>query len=163
MSASEVTPDDLPKDSPGLKGLQVTNPAPPSPPEPLHFLADPRFLDPLILEYIDGHSWKLVSEFSYHTDCFSFPRTPIHIPLGFITDFASVPKLLWNVMPPTGKYGKAAVVHDFLYRTPHMATKAEADNVFLEAMTALGVGRFTRQTMYWGVRMFGGSSYKGGL
>ncbi len=160
---NEMTPDDLPKDSGVLKGVQVTNPAPPSPPEPLHFLADPKFLDPLVLEYIDGHVWKLVSAFGYHTDCFIVPRTPIYVPAGFLTDFASVPRLMWRVMPPTGTYGKAAVVHDFLYRTAGMATKAEADSVFLEAMTALGVNRVVRYSMYWGVRLFGGCSYKGGL
>ncbi len=129
---------------------------------------DPRFLEPLILEYIDGHNFRLVDEFDYHTDVkLPFPpdngKSIIHVPKDFVTDFASVPKALWNVLPPTGQYGKAAVIHDYLYRTPGQATRPEADAVFLEAMTALGVGRWTRETMYWGVRTFGSSSYKGGL
>lgn len=142
--------------------MTVQSPAPDNPPRPVSPAADPRFLDPLVLEYIDGHNWKLVQPFDYQTDVFSV-NSPIKIPAGFVTDFASVPKVLWNVMPPTGQYGKAAVVHDYLYRTPHKATKAEADSVFLEAMTALGVGWWTRQTMYRGVQWFGGSSYRGGL
>lgn len=158
-----MLPDDLPKDSGVLKGMQVASPAPPPAPLPTSGLADPRFLDPLILEYIDGHTWRLVDAFSYHTDVFPVNRTPIHIPAGFQTDFASVPKLLWNVTPPTGMYGKAAVVHDYLYRTLGVATKDEADSVFREAMEALGVGWWTRNTMYRGVQWFGGSSYKGGL
>lgn len=122
---------------------------------------DPRFLEPLDLEFMDGHNYKLISEFDYHTDV--FPLFVVKVPKGFITDFASVPKILWNILPPTGHYGKAAVVHDYLYRTPGIATKAEADSVFLEAMAALGVGRTVRYTMYYAVRYFGGSSYKGGL
>lgn len=122
---------------------------------------DPRFLDPLILEYQDGRNWELVNEFDYHTDVGSLGV--VHVPALFYTDFASVPRFLWRVLPPTGRYGKAAVVHDYLYRTRGVATKAEADHVFLEAMTALGVGWWTRTCMYWGVRVFGGSSYRGGL
>lgn len=137
-----------------------TAPAPADAPKPVG-TADPRFLDPLILEYVDGRSWKLVNDFDYHTDVYE--HQPIRIPAGFLTDFASVPKVLWNLMPPTGRYGKAAVVHDYLYRTQGQATKAEADSVFLEAMTALGVGWWTRNTMYQGVKRFGSHAYKGGL
>lgn len=144
-----------------LKGVRVQLPAPPAPPAPSSPIADPRFLDALVLEYIDGHSWKIVNSFLYKTDIGKLDT--ILVPVGFETDFASVPKLLWNIMPPTGQYGKAAVIHDFLYRTPKQATKDEADSVFLEAMTALGVGWWTRNTMYRGVKYFGGSSYKGGL
>lgn len=158
-----MTPDDLPKNSSVLRGVGFALPAPSNPPVPTHPQADSRFLDPLVLEYIDGRSWKLVHAFDYQTDVFPVDRRPIKIPAGFVTDFASVPKAFWNVMPPTGEYGKAAVIHDFLYRTKGVATKAEADSVFLEAMTALGVGFWTRRTMYYGVKFFGGSSYKGGL
>lgn len=122
---------------------------------------DPRFKMPLLLEYLDGGSYKLIGEFDYHTDV--WPLTVVKVPEGFETDFASIPRIFWNILPPTGRYGKAAVVHDFLYRTPGQATKSEADDVFLEAMTALGVGFFTRQTMYRGVQVFGRRAYKGGL
>ena len=138
-----------------------TAPEPDKPPVPSSPASDPRFLEPLVLEYIDGRNWKLISEFDYRTDV--FPHPPIKILAGFLTDFASVPKLMWNILPPTGKYGKAAVVHDYLYRTKGIATKDQADHVFLEAMTALGVGWWTRNTMFRAVHWFGGGSYKGGL
>jgi len=155
-----VTADDLPKDNGALKGIRVQMPAPPAPPAK-SVLADPRFLDALVLEYIDGHTWKVVNEFVYKTDVGTLDM--VKVPAGFETDFASVPKVFWNVMPPTGQYGKAAVIHDYLYRTPHIASKADADSVFKEAMTALGVGWWTRNTMYQGVHLFGGGAYKGGL
>lgn len=122
---------------------------------------DPEFLQPLVLEYIDGHCWRVTSEFDYYTRV--APVWLVHVPAGFETDFASVPRLLWNVFSPTGSYGKAAVVHDYLYRTPGIATKREADDIFNEAMQALGTGWFTRNTLYLAVKWFGGSSYKGGL
>lgn len=156
-----ITPDDLPKDNALLKGVHVQAPTPDAAPPPTHSQADPRFLDPLILEYIDGRTWKVVNEFIYRTDVDSLQS--VKVPAGFVTDFASVPRILWRVLPPTGMYGKAAVVHDYLYRTPGFASKADADRVFLEAMTALGVGWWTCTIMYQGVRCFGGGSYKGNL
>jgi len=158
---SELVADDLPKNNGMLRGLHIQAAAPSTAPTPTAPNADPRFLDALVLEYIDGHNWKVVNEFIYQTDVDHLSR--IVVPACFLTDFASVPKLLWNIMPPTGTYGKAAVIHDYLYRTPKQASKDDADSVFLEAMKALGVGWWTRNTMYQGVHRFGGSSYKGGL
>lgn len=157
----EMTPDDLPKNSGMLRGELVGGAAVPPAPVPVNPLADPRFLDPLILEYIDGRTWKVVEEFDYRTDIDML--WVVKVPAGFETDFASVPRFLWRILPPTGRYGKAACVHDYLYRTPGIAPKADADSIFLEAMQALGVGWWTRNVMYQGVKHFGGSSYKGGL
>jgi len=39
-------------------------------------------------------------------------RDVITIPAGFSTDLASVPRIFWWFLPPTGAYEKAAVVHD---------------------------------------------------
>ena len=55
--------------------------------------------------------------------------------------------MLWNILPPTGPYGKAAVLHDWLYRTAGKATRAQADRVLREAMEALGVGWWTRHAL----------------
>ena len=142
------------------------NAAPPSPPAPTGSQtgaqADPRFLCPLIIEELpDGRNFSVYSEFDYHTDIDHL--VCIHIPPGFLTDFASIPRLFWNILPPNGVYGKAAVVHDYCYRTKGFCTKAEADHIFLEAMQALGVNWVTRWTMYVGVHFFGKWSYKGGL
>lgn len=119
----------------------------------------PSFHTPLDVEVLDdGRNYKLTSEFDYDSSIGT-----IHIPVGFITDFASIPKLFWNILPPTGRYGKAACVHDYLYRTPGFASKEIADAIFLEAMAALGTPVLTRYLMYLAVRLFGQSSYKGGL
>lgn len=118
----------------------------------------PSFHTPLKLEYLDGKNYRLIEAFSYDSSL-----ETITVPAGFVTDFASVPKLLWNLLPPTGQYGKAALVHDYLYRTHGYSSKIVADAIFFEAMKALGVGRCTRNIMYLAVHLFGGSSYKGGL
>jgi hypothetical protein len=131
-----------------------------------------RFEDALDLRYMDGRKhWMVLNAFHYDTDVPLAPGLLFHrdfgqgdyridVPAGFETDFASVPQLFWNILPPCGSYGKAAVIHDAIYRTATLPiTRAEADAIFLEAMTFLGVGWFTRTIMYIGVRIFGASSY----
>ncbi|EOT1851707.1 DUF1353 domain-containing protein [Escherichia coli] len=41
-----------------------------------------------------------------------------------------------------------------------MRTKAEADRIFLDAMTVLGVSRWRRLIMYYAVRFFGSGKYE---
>lgn len=118
----------------------------------------PSFTTPLDLEYLDGRTYRLLTAFQYDASGFT-----VTVPAGFITDFASIPRPLWVLFPPTGRYGKAAVVHDYLYRTPGLVSKAIADATFLEAMGVLGVPWLTRHLLYRSVSLFGGSSYKGGL
>lgn len=91
----------------------------------------------------------------------------IHIPVGFTTDFASIPRALWTILPPTGRYGKAAVVHDFLYNQANatipgsttVLVKAMADKIFLDAMTQLGVPPWERYPMYYAVVAFGKGNF----
>lgn len=115
-----------------------------------------KFCLPLALEYLDGRSWRLLSAFTFGSVTY---QGVIAIPAGFETDFASIPRVLWAVLPPTGPYGKAVLVHDAIYRTPAiLCSRREGDRVLLEAMEELGVGWWTRQIIYRGVR-FGGRRY----
>jgi hypothetical protein len=82
----------------------------------------------------------------------------IVVPAGFITDFASVPKGLWNIFPPFGEWAAAAVVHDYLYKTQGLNGKydrKQADKIFKEAMEVLEVPKWKRELMYNAVRTFG--------
>ena len=76
------------------------------------------------------------------------------IPKGFITDFASVPRCFWSLIPPMGRYGKAALLHDYLYNTKSVSRR-EADRIFLETMFLMGVSRWKAYVMYVAVRVFG--------
>lgn len=88
------------------------------------------------------------------------------VPKGFITDFASVPRVFWNIFPPFGEYTEAAVAHDYLYRHGGVIpgwvklTKDECDEVFLKGMESLGVGTVTRHIMWTAVAAFGKGSFK---
>ena len=103
-------------------------------------------------------TWKLTQPLIYHSDLVKW----VSVPIGFKTDFASVPRIpvIYALVGDRAHY--PAVIHDYLYSVdakPNVSRK-EADLVFLEAMEARGIGWLYRKMMYWGVRMGGGSYYK---
>ena len=99
---------------------------------------------PLQFELLpNGRSARLIKDYKVRI---AGNRT-ITVPAGFETDFVSVPRLFWRIVPPWGRYSPAAVVHDFLYHTG-LVTRAEADRIFLELMTKLGVPAWKRRLMY---------------
>lgn len=113
------------------------------------------FTQPILVP-VDDVNWQLHEDYYVKTSKVSFT-----IPKGFITDLASVPKIVWNLYPPFGLYTGAAVAHDYIYRTAQMRmTRAEADLVFLEVMQQAQVRDTKAQLMYLAVRAFGASSYK---
>jgi hypothetical protein len=81
------------------------------------------------------------------------------VPTGFKTDFASIPRGLWNILPPVGKYDAGAVCHDLLYREGAFNGRAiergDADKVLREAMEVCAVGRAQRRLIYAGLRVGG--------
>ncbi len=119
------------------------------------------FTTPLDVEYIDGRHWMLIKEFSFASDTL---ERIVRVPVGFVTDFASIPRLFWALLPPTGTYGKAAVVHDDLYRFPRMVvptvTRLQADRTLREGMIALSVPWLTRCIIYYAVRIFGSPAFR---
>jgi hypothetical protein len=112
------------------------------------------FLSKLLFEDDGGLPFTLIHPLGYLSDRLN---APVIVPAGFKTDLASIPRPLWAVLPPVGKYDAAAVVH-FLYQQPQGAphvNRADADAVLNEAMEACGVGRVARWTIYAGVRVGG--------
>lgn len=103
----------------------------------------------------DGKSWVILQEFKYHVGAES-SNDIIAVSKGFVTDFASVPRLFWLVIPKWGKYGNAAVIHDWLYwEQSDKRDRKSADLIFLEAMVVLKVSRWKRKVIYDAVRLFG--------
>ena len=80
------------------------------------------------------------------------------VPKGFTSDFASVPRGLWNMFPPWGQSFRAAVVHDHMYATAYK-TKKIADKIFYTNLRRSGVGYIKAKAMYRAVRLFGRGSY----
>lgn len=115
------------------------------------------FKQRVILEVEGKYTWILHKEFEYYrTDN---PNEIIQVPKGTVTDLATVPRILWSVVPPLGLYTKAAIIHDYLYQNA-IKNKKYADDVFLEAMTVAGVPKCRRWLMYQAVRIFGRGAYQ---
>lgn len=96
-----------------------------------------------------GRRWTL------HVACtFRVGGRRFTIPAGFRTDFASVPRIAWRVLPPWDRHLAASVVHDWMYATGVLA-RHRADTVFRRAMATAGVPAWQRETIYWAVRLFG--------
>lgn len=83
----------------------------------------------------------------------------ITVPKGFVTDFASVPRLPVAYLLAGGEANQAAVVHDYLYHS-HLVPRADADAVFEEAMGVTGQPWWRCKLMWAGVRMFGAGPYE---
>jgi len=81
------------------------------------------------------------------------------VPVDFITDFASIPRLFWTFAPPMGGHAKAAVVHDFTYLT-QPCTRKVSDDMFYEGMRVLGVSKFKAFVIWGAVRLFGWKVWK---
>lgn len=112
---------------------------------------------PLQIEILpDGRSGRLLRSFRVRLG--GEDGKVIEVPEGFETDFASVPRAFWRIVPPWGRYSPAAVVHDYLYATRRMSRR-EADGVFLKLMRRLGVPLWKRSFMYAAVRGFGGRAW----
>ncbi|EHP6140085.1 DUF1353 domain-containing protein [Escherichia coli] len=116
-----------------------------------------KFTTPAVLEMLDDYRWRLVESFEFWLT--ESPDDVIRVPAGYVTDLASVPRLLWSVFPPHGRYAKAAIIHDWLYDNA-LRTKKEADRIFLDAMNVLEVPAWRRLMMYCAVHLFWRGNYK---
>lgn len=103
--------------------------------------------------------WKLGQEIQYEVGAEGSGRWVI-VPAGFETDGATVPRLLWAILPSWGTYSRAAVVHDYLLVCikkgqphPEAPTRKDADLIFLEAMEVCGTHYVVRHTMFGAVRL----------
>ena len=103
----------------------------------------------------------MITSFRYYLGS-KYSEQWVTVPAGYLTDGASVPQLLWNLIPPWGSYGQAAVVHDLLceYLAIVVAgelvsiTRERCDEIFYESMGVLGVPKWKRWVIYRGVSAY---------
>lgn len=100
-------------------------------------------------------SWQLLADLVFHSDQLGQVFT---VPSGFTTDFASVPRIPGIFDIYGDRAHRAAALHDHLYST-HEVDRETSDNLFLEAMLSTGVPHDIAETMWQGVRDFGGSHW----
>lgn len=106
-----------------------------------------------------GGLWELEHDWTLF-----YKEEVYHIPAGFKTDGASIPRFLWRLCgtPLDVPRIYAAIVHDWLYSGGKPGvTRAEADAIYRDILIALGVSR-TRAYVEWiALRLCGGSHWHG--
>jgi hypothetical protein len=92
--------------------------------------------------------WVLVEPLAYQGN-----KDLFVVPTGSRTDFASVPAVFQWLIPRSGRYTRAAVLHDHLWEIAPQVSRADADGIFRRAMAELGVPFLRRWIMWAAVRV----------
>lgn len=79
---------------------------------------------------------------------------PVRVPIGFVTDFASIPRVFWSILRPDGMYSYAAIIHDYLYWEQFLSREI-SDEILKMCMEDFKVDSSTVATIYAGVRIGG--------
>lgn len=140
-----------------------------------------RFIGQILVKYLEPRLWQLLQRFSY----ICANGAAITVPRGFVFDFASIPKLFWFALHPTGALAFASVIHDWLYANkwirqggqrylrapsgkelcsrwnfaPRPVSRDEADDIFLDAMKDSGVSWWKRNAAYIAVQVGGNHAW----
>lgn len=96
-----------------------------------------------------GNKWEVDEE--YRTEVLG---ETIVIPQGFVSDLASVPRILWLFISPFGRYTEASVVHDYLYLESDLPRK-KCDEIFYVLMLRNRTNPLTARVFYKTVRFLG--------
>ena len=113
-------------------------------------------------------------------DCLVFPMfykfnnsDYILIPSGLRTDYASIPRPLWVLLPPRGNWSEAAVLHDYMYKfngkitiytkldnryikkAYYFINKSKCDEIFYNALLQIGVNKTLAKMFFVSVYLFG--------
>ncbi len=131
-----------------------------------------KFQTSLKAEKLDERSWKLLEPLVYNSDTIGL----IVVDAGFVTNFASVPRLPFMYMLFGGVGDEAATLHDWLYRKEHTQStgherqidRETADKVLrgviIECLTKDGTSKLKAKMIAWamwaGVRIGGGSHWE---
>jgi hypothetical protein len=101
----------------------------------------------VVVRQVDAKRWELREPVGYRG-----AREDFTVPAGFVTDFASIPRLVVWLIPRYGLYTRSAILHDFLWRTSAVS-RADADGLFRRSMRELGVSMPRRWMMWAAVRL----------
>lgn len=103
-------------------------------------------------------TWRLTAPLVYQSDV---AKQTFTVPVGFETDFASVPRTPVAFLLTADSAHAASALHDALYSF-HWVPRAVADAVLREASLVTGVPAWRAALMYLGVRAFGASHWGSG-
>jgi hypothetical protein len=106
--------------------------------------------DELSVRAVDDDTWELLVALVY-----SGRDEQFVVPPGFRTDFASVPRAVQWLVPTTGRYTRASVLHDWLCGEPlasGLLSSHDVDGILRRVLREEGVPLVRRRLMWAGVR-----------
>ena len=110
---------------------------------------------PVVEPFADAKYWVLREPLVYEV---RNTGAVVTVPAGFVTDFASIPSAFCVILPKTGRYLAAAIVHDYLYWN-QSCTRGQADRLLDIAMEESQVDFVTRRVIFAGVRTGGAMAW----
>lgn len=119
------------------------------------------FESQLELRHRPGHlRWEVIGPLKYRLPT---PRESqlIVVPVGYLSDLASVPRLARRLVDTQGPtIRRPSVVHDYIYTSlTHRFTKREADTIFYNALIEEGTPTPLAWLMWQAVRLGGRGSW----
>lgn len=121
----------------------------------------PRYTAQLATIFSQKASAILRSNYWVVTEGFTYRITEdgsevIHVPKGYLTGGASVPKFFQNLIPVWGLHGQACVVHDYLCEYLQIwkdgkivkIDRNRCDEILNEALKVSGVSSAIKRTIY---------------
>lgn len=101
--------------------------------------------DSYLVRGVNADYWSVQEPLAYmgQRDCFT-------IPVDFVTDFTTVPRVVTWLIPRTGIHSRAAILHDYLCVEAHQGrfSRADADGIFRRVLREYNVP-FLRRWMMW--------------
>jgi len=155
ISPSFASPPDY-KHRPDAAAVPVA--APPTPPRAPGLALVGANVPPAepLLPFGDFQDWILFTPLAY---TIGSTKDTITVPVGFVTDLASIPQVLWSIgLRPEGQYSRAAIIHDYLYWSQN-CTRDQSDRLLMIAMKESNVGTFQEDVIYAAVHAAGSSAW----
>jgi len=119
----------------------------------------------------EAQLYEVTHDFTYLSDklgrVVTVPGRVAAAPIGFVTDFASIPRAAWEIIDPEDPIiAWPSVIHDYLYSCKGKLpdgfayNREKADAVLREGMQACGASSLIRNAVYQAVRLGGGSHWQ---
>lgn len=109
-------------------------------------------MDPVDFKpFVDGRNWIVRERLTYRI---GISQDSLTVPVGFVTDLASIPPALQSFIQQNGPSLLPAVVHDYLY-WKQTCTREQSDQILLLAMIEHAVPEAQRFAIYQAVHFAG--------
>ena len=118
----------------------------------------PKFIGPpaAIVPFSDWNYYYTKDVLEWRSDTDS--SRAVNVPVGFVTDLASIPPLFWTLLPKAAAYSYPAIIHDYLYWVQPCA-RGDADEILRAAMIEVNVEAVKVTAIYQAVRLAGGGAW----